>query len=72
MLTYSRSKGLFAGVSLEGSTLRSDGDANQLVYGREISAREIVKGGMKVPAGAKPMIDLLNQRSPKNLSQRPS
>ena len=70
MLTYSRSKGLFAGVSLEVSTLRSDGDANQLVYGREISAREIVKGGVDVPAAAKPMVDLLNQKSPKNLSQR--
>jgi lipid-binding SYLF domain-containing protein len=69
MLTYSRAKGLFAGVSLEGSTLRDDGEANKLVYGREISARDIVKGGIDVPAAAKPMIDLLNQRSPKNLSQ---
>jgi SH3 domain-containing YSC84-like protein 1 len=68
MLTYSRARGLFAGVSLEGSTLREDGDANKLVYGREISARDIVKGGVDVPAAAKPMVDLLNQRSPKNLS----
>lgn len=69
MLTYSRARGLFAGVSLEGSTLRQDGEANQLVYGREISARDIVKGGIDVPAAAKPMVDLLNRRSPKNLSQ---
>ena len=69
MLTYSRARGLFAGVSLEGSTLREDGEANKSVYGREISARDIVKAGVDVPAAAKPMIDLLNQRSPKNLPQ---
>jgi SH3 domain-containing YSC84-like protein 1 len=69
ILTYSRARGLFAGVSLEGSTLRQDGDANKAVYGREISARDIVKGGIDVPAAAKAMVDLLNQRSPKNLSE---
>ena len=70
MLTYSRARGLFAGVSLEGSTLRSDDDANKLVYGKELGAREIVTRGVDVPAAAKPMIDLLNKRSPKNLSDR--
>jgi SH3 domain-containing YSC84-like protein 1 len=70
MLTYSRARGLFAGVSLEGSTLRSDDDANALVYGKELGARDIVKGGVDVPAAARPMIDLLNKRSPKNLSDR--
>ena len=70
MLTYSRARGLFAGVSLEGSTLRSDNDANTLVYGQDLSARDNVKGGVDVPAAAKPMIDLLNKRSPKNLSDR--
>jgi lipid-binding SYLF domain-containing protein len=70
MLTYSRSRGLFAGVSLEGSTLRSDSDANTLVYGKEMTPREIVRGNVAVPSAAKPMIDLLNQRSPKNLSDR--
>lgn len=69
MLTYSRSRGLFAGVSLEGSTLRADNDANALVYGSQIPAREIVKGTVAVPSAAKPMVDLLNQRSPKNLSE---
>jgi SH3 domain-containing YSC84-like protein 1 len=68
MLTYSRSRGLFAGVSLEGSTLRSDGDGNKAVYGSELSAREIVKGTVAVPSAAKRMIDLLNTKSPKNLS----
>jgi lipid-binding SYLF domain-containing protein len=69
MLTYSRARGLFAGVSLEGSTLRSDNDANRLVYGREINARDIVKGGVEVPPAAKGMVDVLNAKSPKNLSE---
>jgi len=69
ILTYSRARGLFAGVSLEGSTLRQDNEANRLVYGRELSAREIVKGSTEIPAAAKPLVDLLNQRSPKNLSE---
>ena len=69
MLTYSRSRGLFAGVSLEGSTLRPDNDANTLVYGSAIPARDIVKGSIAVPSAAKPMVDLLNKRSPKNLSE---
>jgi lipid-binding SYLF domain-containing protein len=70
MLTYSRSRGLFAGVSLEGSTVRPDNEANALVYGSQIPARELVKGTTAVPSAAKPMIDVLNQRSPKNLSER--
>ena len=74
ILTYSRSRGLFAGVSLEGSTLRSDADANEAVYGRRIDARDIVHAGaagsVAVPKGAEPLVDLLNRRSPKNLSNR--
>ena len=72
ILTYSRARGLFAGVSLEGSTLRSDDGANEKLYGRKISAREIVQGGnAPVPSDAKALVDLLNTRSPKNLSDRP-
>jgi lipid-binding SYLF domain-containing protein len=70
MLTYSRSRGLFAGVSLEGSTLRSDDDATEQVYGKRLSAREIVRGTVEVPADAQPFVDILNRRSPKNLSER--
>lgn len=69
LLTYSRSRGLFAGVSLEGSTLRPDKDGNDLVYGSSIPPREIVKGSIAVPSAAKQMIDLLNGKSPKNLSE---
>ena len=70
ILTYSRARGLFAGVSLEGSTLRPDNDANELVYGKSATAREIVRGTVPVPADARGMVDFLNQRSPKNLSER--
>jgi len=68
MLSYSRSRGLFAGVSLEGSTLRPDRDGNALVYGSEIAPRELVKGGVAVPSAAKGMVEVLDQHSPKNLS----
>ena len=70
MLSYSRSRGLFAGVSLEGTTLRPDNDGNVSVYGSQIGARDIVKGTIAVPSAAKPMVDVLNARSPKNLSDR--
>ena len=69
ILTYSRSRGLFAGVSLEGSTLRVDGDANELVYGSRLASRDIVKGSVAVPSAAKLMVDTLNARSPHNLSK---
>lgn len=69
MLSYSRSRGLFAGVSLEGTTLRPDNDGNTLVYGSALQARDIVKGSVAVPSAAKGMVDVLNSRSPKNLSR---
>jgi len=69
ILTYSRSRGLFAGISLEGSTLRQDSGANQKVYGREIEARDIIrKGGVPVPPSGQQLVALLNKKSPKNLS----
>ena len=69
ILSYSRNKGLFAGVSLEGSTLRSDGGANENLYGRKLSARDIIRDGkVKTPACAAELVALLNQKSPKNKS----
>ena len=69
ILTYSRARGLFAGVSLEGSTLRSDGSANRKMYGRELSAKEIVREGkVGVPASGQEWIGMLNKVSPKNES----
>src|SRR5215467_8829573 len=69
ILSYSRSRGLFAGISLEGSTLRSDGSANKKLYGRSLSAREIVREGkVGVPAAGSEWIALMNKTSPKNES----
>jgi SH3 domain-containing YSC84-like protein 1 len=70
ILSYSRSRGVFAGVSLEGSTLRSDGGANKNLYGKELNAEQIIAGSaVKTPAAGQALIDILNKRSPKNLSQ---
>jgi SH3 domain-containing YSC84-like protein 1 len=64
VLTYSRSKGLFAGVSLQGASMDNDEDANKALYGKGISAREIVTGNQAVIPAAKPLVDLLNKISP--------
>ena len=69
ILSYSRNKGLFAGVSLEGSTLRSDGSANEKLYGQKLSAKQIIREGkVKTPACAGELVSLLDKKSPKNLS----
>jgi lipid-binding SYLF domain-containing protein len=70
VLSYSRSRGLFAGVSLEGSTLRADNRANEKLYGRsKISAKEILREGkVGVPPAGQELVALLNHHSPKNLS----
>jgi len=69
ILSYSRNKGLFAGVSLEGSTLRSDGSANEKLYGRKLSAKEIIaEHKVGSPACAQELVSLLNSKSPKNRS----
>lgn len=69
ILSYSRNKGLFAGVSLEGSTLRSDGSANEKLYGRKLTAKEIIRGGkVGIPASAHSLVSLLDKKSPVNKS----
>lgn len=69
VLTYSRARGLFAGISLEGSTVRPDNDANQRIYHKKLEAPDIVfKGAAAVPPSAQKMVAYLNQKSPKNLS----
>src|SRR6202166_1985431 len=66
VLSYSRSRGLFAGISLEGSTLRSDGSANKKLYGRSLSAKEIVREGKAgVPASGRKLVTLLDKQTPK-------
>jgi SH3 domain-containing YSC84-like protein 1 len=64
VLTYSRSKGLFAGVSLDGASMDSDNDANKSLYGKDRSAKEIVEGGQAAPAAAKPLDEVLTKASP--------
>jgi len=64
VLTYSRSKGLFAGVSLEGASIDTDNDANKKLYGKELGAKEIVSGSQEIVAAAKPLVSLLDSTSP--------
>ena len=52
ILSWSRARGAFAGISLEGSTLRPDHDDNRALYGRDVTQREILTGGVQPPAGA--------------------
>jgi len=69
ILSYSRNKGLFAGVSLEGSTLRSDGSANEKLYGKKLTAKEIIRDGkVGIPACADELVSLLDTKSPVNKS----
>jgi SH3 domain-containing YSC84-like protein 1 len=69
VLSYSRSRGLFAGMYLEGSTLRPDKDANKRIYKSDISAKEIVlEGKASPPPAAQELLSVLNKRSPKNSS----
>jgi lipid-binding SYLF domain-containing protein len=67
MLTYSRSRGLFAGVSLEGSTLRPDNNLNEDVYGKKITAEDIViNSAVPVPAAGELLVSTLKRFSPRN------
>ena len=69
ILSYSRNRGLFAGVSLEGSTLRSDGSANEKLYGKKLTAKEIIREGkVGAPACANALVALLDKKSPVNKS----
>jgi lipid-binding SYLF domain-containing protein len=63
ILTWSRSRGVFAGISLQGATLREDDTADKELYGREITNKDIVRGGVAPPAAAKPLIALLTRYS---------
>jgi len=68
ILSWSRNRGIFAGVSLEGSTLRSDDDANKNLYGKDLNAKQIIlQGEVKTPPAGKPLIGLLDKASPKHI-----
>ena len=73
ILSYSRSRGLFAGVSLEGSTLRPDDDASADVYGHPIKAKDIVRGKKTgVPETGRHLVNVLQKSAPRNESERAS
>ena len=70
ILSYSRARGAFAGLSLSGSTLRPDNDANKDLYGKKIEAKEIVlEGTVKAPPSAEKLISTLDKASPVNKSK---
>jgi SH3 domain-containing YSC84-like protein 1 len=67
ILSYSRARGLFAGVSLEGSTIRPDNDANKQIYGQKLPARQIVLAGrIAVPPAARQLVSTLDTKTPKH------
>src|SRR5271163_4785397 len=69
ILSYSRARGLFAGVSLAGSTLRADNDANEKLYGKDVSAKDILfKSTVSPPPSAQLLLATLNKESPRNKS----
>jgi lipid-binding SYLF domain-containing protein len=71
ILSYSRAKGLFAGISLEGSTLRADDGANKAIYGKELSAKEIVREGkVHPPAAARRLLATLTKASPRHIESK--
>jgi lipid-binding SYLF domain-containing protein len=73
ILSYSRSRGLFAGLSLEGSTLRPDDDASADVYGHAIKAKDIVRGKKTgVPETGRHLVNVLQKSAPHNESERAS
>jgi lipid-binding SYLF domain-containing protein len=70
ILSYSRARGLFAGISLEGSTIRPDNDANADVYGRKLTAREIITGGRtRTPESGRHLVNVLEKSAPRNESE---
>jgi lipid-binding SYLF domain-containing protein len=70
ILSYSRARGAFAGVSLEGSTLRPDNDANKDLYGKKIEAKEIVlDGAVKAPPSSSSLLSTLDKATPVNKSK---
>jgi SH3 domain-containing YSC84-like protein 1 len=71
ILSYSRSRGLFAGISLEGSTLRPDNDGNERLYGRGVTGQNIViNSKIRPSASAKALLSTLDKKSPRNMSDR--
>jgi len=71
ILSWSRSKGLFAGIALEGATMRNDLDENQELYGQKLSNKDILMTNRKAPAAAQPLIAALNRYSRHEATDKP-
>jgi len=69
ILGYSRARGVFAGIALEGATLRPDNDDNRKIYHREVSQREILHGKVEPPAGANGLYEELNRYAPRRTGE---
>jgi SH3 domain-containing YSC84-like protein 1 len=69
MLSYSRAQGVFAGVSLSGTSLGPDSGANEKIYGKKVSGAQIVGGTVQPPASAQQLLSELQEKSPKNVSR---
>jgi lipid-binding SYLF domain-containing protein len=63
ILSWSRSRGAFAGLALEGATLRNDIDENEELYGKRLENKDILMTGLKAPAAAEPLLSALNKYS---------
>ena len=70
ILSWSRSRGVFAGIALKGATLRQDVDANEALYGKKLQNREIVTGGVAPPPAAAKLLALLNRYSPRESARK--
>jgi lipid-binding SYLF domain-containing protein len=71
ILSWSRAKGLFAGIALHGATLRPDNDVNEELYGSKLTNKEILMGGQTPPAAARELIRDLNRYSPREEKDTP-
>jgi SH3 domain-containing YSC84-like protein 1 len=69
MLSYSHAQGVFAGVSLSGSSLGPDSDANEKIYGKKVTSEQIFDGSVKPPTSADVLLSTLQAKSPKNISE---
>ena len=72
ILSWSRNKGLFAGISLSGATLRADSDTNKELYGSKLPNKEILHGSVAAPADAQPLLNALSRYSPREERNKPA
>jgi lipid-binding SYLF domain-containing protein len=69
MLSYSRAQGVFAGVSLSGTSLGPDSGANEKIYGKKVTGEQIFAGSVQAPASAGQLLSTLQEKSPANGSR---